>query len=56
MYCVNCGAKNSSEATFCQKCGKQLYTTDEDEPTVSANPPTLSSPYEYTPYTTTPSP
>ena len=55
MYCVHCGAKNSSEATFCQQCGKQLPTTDQDEPTVSTNPPALSSPYEYTPYATTPS-
>ena len=55
MYCVNCGAKNSSEVTFCQKCGKQLYTTDQDEPTVSTNPPALLSPYGDTPYATTPS-
>ncbi len=55
MYCVHCGAKNASEATFCQQCGKQLPTTDQDEPTVSTNPPALSSPYEYTPYATTPS-
>ena len=55
MYCVNCGAKNSPEATFCQQCGKQLRTIDQDAPTVSTNPPALSSPYEYTPYATTPS-
>ena len=55
MYCVHCGAKNASEATFCQQCGKQLPTTEQDEPTVSTNPPALSSPYEYTPYATTPS-
>jgi zinc-ribbon domain len=56
MYCIHCGAKNSPEATFCQQCGKQLPTTDQDEPTVSTNPPTLSSPYEYAPYATIPSP
>lgn len=56
MYCVNCGAKNSTEATFCQQCGTQLHTIDQDAPTVSTNPPALSSLYEYTPYATTPSP
>jgi zinc ribbon protein len=56
MYCMHCGAQNSPEATFCQQCGKQLPTTDQDEPTVSTNPPALSPPYEYTPYATTPSP
>jgi hypothetical protein len=56
MYCIHCGAQNSPEATFCQQCGKQLPTTDQDEPTVSTNPPARSSPYAYTPYPTTPSP
>jgi zinc ribbon protein len=56
MYCVNCGAKNSPEATFCQTCGKQLPTTDQDESTILTIPPALSSPYEHTPSTTTPSP
>jgi zinc-ribbon domain len=55
MYCVNCGAKNSPEATFCQKCGKPLVAIDQDAPTVSTNPPALSSPYGDTPYATTPS-
>jgi hypothetical protein len=55
MYCVHCGAENQTGATFCQQCGKQLPTIDQDEPTVSSIPPTLSSPSEHTPYTTTPS-
>ena len=55
MYCVHCGAENQTGATFCQKCGKQLLTTDQDEPTVFSHPSALSSPYGHTPYTTTPS-
>jgi hypothetical protein len=55
MYCVHCGAESPTDATFCPKCGKPLPTIDQDEPTVSTNPPALSAPYGHTPYTTTPS-
>ena len=55
MYCVHCGAENPTNATFCQKCGKQLPTTDQDESTVLTIPPTLSTPYDNTPYSNTPS-
>ncbi len=55
MYCVHCGAKNPADATFCQKCGKRLPTTDQDESTVLSFPLALSSPYGPTPYTSTPS-
>jgi hypothetical protein len=51
MYCVHCGVENQTGATFCQKCGKQLPTIDQDEPTVSTIPPTLASPYGSTPST-----
>ncbi len=55
MYCVHCGAENPTNATFCQKCGKRLPTTDQDEPTVLTIPPTPSTPYDNTPYSNTPS-
>ena len=55
MYCVHCGAENPGNATFCQKCGKQLPTTDQDEPTVSSIPSSLLTPYDNTPYSNTPS-
>lgn len=55
MYCVHCGVENQTGASFCQKCGKQLSMTGQDEPTVFTDPSALSSPYEYTPYATTPS-
>ena len=29
MYCIKCGANNSDEAVFCQKCGKMLETEEE---------------------------
>src|SRR5437867_644226 len=51
MYCVYCGAENPTDATFCQKCGKQLPTTDQDEATVSSVPSAFSTPYGNTPYT-----
>ncbi len=54
MYCVHCGAENPDVATFCQKCGRQLPTTDQDEPTVSSIPSSLSTPYVNTPYSNTP--
>jgi hypothetical protein len=55
VYCVHCGAENPGNATFCQKCGKQLPTTDQDEPTVSSIPSSLSTSYGNTPYSNTPS-
>ena len=55
MYCVHCGAENPKNATFCQKCGNRLPTTDQDEPTVSSIPSSLSTPYDNTPYSNTPS-
>jgi hypothetical protein len=55
VYCVHCGAENPGNATFCQKCGKQLPTTDQDEPTVSSIPSSLSIPYGNSPYSNTPS-
>ena len=55
MYCVHCGAENPGNATFCQKCGKQLPTTDQDEPTVSSIPSSLSTLYGNTPHSNTPS-
>ncbi len=54
MYCVHCGAENPTDATFCQKCGKRLPTTDQDEATVSSIPSAFSTPYGNTPYTNTP--
>ena len=44
MVCTRCGANNSNEALFCQKCGKRLEVIN-DRPTLPA------SPYEYSPYT-----
>lgn len=55
MYCVHCGAENPGNATFCQKCGKQLPTTDQDEPTVSSIPSSLSTSYGNTPSSNAPS-
>ena len=55
MYCVHCGAENPGNATFCQKCGKQLPTTDQDETTVSSIPSSLSTLYGDTPHSNTPS-
>jgi hypothetical protein len=51
MYCVHCGVENQTGATFCQKCGKLLPAIDQDEPTVSTIPPTISSTYGSTPST-----
>lgn len=30
MYCIKCGAKNSDEAIFCQKCGNQFELEGEE--------------------------
>jgi hypothetical protein len=29
VYCVKCGVKNSDDATFCVKCGKNLTSSQE---------------------------
>lgn len=29
MFCTNCGAKNSDEAVYCQKCGRLLEAEEE---------------------------
>jgi len=29
MFCIKCGAKNSDEAIYCQKCGTMLETEEE---------------------------
>lgn len=31
MFCIKCGAKNSDEAVFCQKCGHKFEFIDEEE-------------------------
>jgi uncharacterized membrane protein YdbT with pleckstrin-like domain len=31
MFCIKCGAKNSDEAVFCQKCGNKFETPEADE-------------------------
>jgi uncharacterized membrane protein YvbJ len=49
VYCVHCGAENPTDATFCQKCGKQLPAPDQDELTALSIPSTLSTPYGNTP-------
>jgi uncharacterized membrane protein YdbT with pleckstrin-like domain len=33
MFCNRCGAKNSNEAIYCQKCGMRLQTEDAEEET-----------------------
>src|SRR5437868_6794275 len=45
MYCTHCGANNPANATFCQKCGKKLDTTNLDDATVRTAPPAPASPY-----------
>lgn len=29
MFCTKCGAKNPEDATFCYKCGNEMYKTSE---------------------------
>jgi len=29
MFCTKCGAKNPEDATFCYKCGNEIYKTIE---------------------------
>ncbi len=31
MFCIKCGAENSDEAVFCQKCGHRFQFADEEE-------------------------
>lgn len=31
MFCIKCGANNSEEAVFCQKCGNKFEQVDEEE-------------------------
>ncbi|MDQ3635189.1 MAG: PH domain-containing protein [Acidobacteriota bacterium] len=31
MFCIKCGAENSDEAVFCQKCGHRFEFADEEE-------------------------
>ena len=31
MFCIKCGAENSDEAVFCQKCGHKFEFLDEEE-------------------------
>ncbi len=46
MFCSQCGAKNADDASFCQKCGKKLETSSQDdEPTLLTPPRSSSSPY-----------
>ncbi len=35
MFCIKCGAKNSDEAVFCQKCGNRFEAVDEEETQVA---------------------
>jgi len=49
MYCSYCGANNPSDAAFCQKCGKSLPTTEQDESTILTADPALSPTYGYNP-------
>ncbi len=50
MYCSQCGANNAEDAIFCQKCGKQLGTTDQDSPTVASSGPAYAPTYNSSPY------
>jgi zinc-ribbon domain/Domain of unknown function (DUF4878) len=54
MYCVHCGAENSTDATFCHKCGNRLPEAEQDERTIPSTPSAYPSTYGSTPYTDTP--
>jgi uncharacterized membrane protein YvbJ len=54
MYCIHCGANNPANATFCQKCGKQLDTTNQEDATVLTAPPAPASPYNSNARTSSP--
>ena len=30
MFCTKCGAKNPEDATFCYKCGSEMYGTSDN--------------------------
>lgn len=30
MFCTKCGAKNPEDATFCYKCGNEMYKTSDN--------------------------
>ena len=30
MFCTKCGAKNPEDATFCYKCGNEMYTIKQE--------------------------
>ena len=34
MFCTKCGAKNPEDATFCYKCGNEMYTDKTTRPMV----------------------
>src|ERR1700682_721853 len=51
MLCIHCGAENSVTAIFCQKCGKRLETTEQNEPTLLSPSGEPASPYENLFYT-----
>lgn len=34
MFCTKCGAKNPEDATFCYKCGNEMYTDKTTSPMV----------------------
>lgn len=38
MFCTKCGAKNPEDATFCYKCGNEMYGTTDN---LSDNPPSV---------------
>ncbi|NNE98860.1 MAG: PH domain-containing protein [Pyrinomonadaceae bacterium] len=38
MFCIKCGAKNSDEALFCQKCGFQFEFEGEEETQIAKSP------------------
>ena len=39
MYCPNCGAENSEDATYCANCGHQLRSTETPGMEVPPQPP-----------------
>lgn len=36
MFCIKCGANNSDEALFCQKCGYKFEIVDEEETQIAS--------------------
>src|SRR6266700_1877115 len=45
MYCIQCGANNTDEALFCQRCGKSLKTETNDDDATLYSPPQQSAVY-----------